>query len=191
MSRGKGGRILLALMFLFVVCAMACKNDVSGPNGGGSNLIQNPSFEAGDNPTFAYWNLNDTLFDTIQHFSEDVPLLGGNWSLGVIADGYPSEGFARYYITGESIRSVYHLTVWAKALSGWNQGSIALGTLSQGQWHVDKQIAVTSGNWEMYTLEDTVRLFATDTFVVHLSAGSTEVISGGRVLFDEVKLEKR
>lgn len=180
---------MLAATVLIIMSA-SCKNTVSGPGGNGSNLIKNPSFESGGMWSFQYWDLSDTLPDPVQMFSEDVPATGGSWSLLLQPTFAPFEGYARYYIPGESPKTAYRLTVWAKATNSWRDGSISLGLLSLGRLTPLKQTAVNTDYWQPYTLEDTVRLYPQDTLTVQLSAGSGDVVTGS-VLFDEVTLEKR
>ena len=171
----------------------SCKNDVSGPGSDDSNLISNPSFEFNDMPSFEGWHLPDTVdppaTTNLQYFTDDAPLLGGLWSLKVVPDFAPREGFAQHYIVGPADSYVYRLSVWGKAVSGIASGTVQFRLFSSGTNELRQSVAVTANAWQLFTLEDTVRLYDTDTLVVRLSAGSDDG-SVGYLLFDEVRLER-
>lgn len=166
-----------------------CSNDVSGPGNDDGNLISNPSFEINDVPSFSGWHLNDTIYDSLEMFTNDVPLLGGSWSLRCKPDFPPREGFAQYYVVGPVDRSVYRLTVWGKALNGWTGGNAQFRLFSGGTDELRKSTPITANAWQFYTLDDTLRLYDNDTLVVRLSAGSDDITTG-YLLFDVVKLEQ-
>ncbi len=181
---------LLIGLALILLWQTGCKNDISGPGSDQDNLITNPSFEPGDFPSFAGWNLNDTIFDSVQHFTNDVPILGGNWSLKLVPEFSPEEGFADWYVVGPQDEAVYRLTVWAKTLNGWDAGSVRFQLRSPGTTVERQSTPVSVDSWQYYALEDTVRLFEDDTLVVRLSAGGGNPVAADAVLFDEVSLLK-
>lgn len=186
----KIGVSLLLSGIMLALIAVGCKNDISGPGGDEANLITNPSFEPGDYPTYAGWNLNDSIFDSLQHFSNDVPILGGNWSLKLVPEFSPEEGWADYYVVGPADRYVYRLSVWAKTVGDWDGGSVQFLLRSPGASELRQYTPVNVESWQYYSLEDTVRLYDDDTLVVRLSAGTGNPDGNDAVLFDEVSLER-
>ncbi len=186
---------MIAGLGLLLMAESGCKNDVSGPGSGDSNLIANDSFEPGEYPSFACWNLNDTTGnppDIAVHFSNDVPLLGGDWSLKVTPDPSASrEGFADFYVIGPVDKYVYRLAVWGKPLNGWDNGAIQFRLFSPGSNELRQSNPVNLDGWQYYTLEDTVQLYENDTLVVRLGAGSWDGNTGDvGVLYDEVSLQR-
>lgn len=169
---------------------VGCKNDISGPGGSNNNLVTNPSFEADSWYLLDGWHMKDTLLDTIGHFSNDVPILGGNWSLDLVPKFSPEEGWADYYIVGPVDNSVYKLSIWAKQVGNWDGGSVRFQVRTAGSTEERQATEVTSENWQYYTLEDTLRLYENDTLVLRLSAGSGNPDQDDGVLFDEVLLQR-
>jgi hypothetical protein len=68
-------------------------------------------------------------------------------------------------------------------------GLFSLEQWRNGQRIKDKSVIDTASIWKQLSLSDTLTVLSTDTLKVHLSAGSTELISR-RVYFDLIKLEK-
>ena len=131
-----------------------------------------------------------SIFDSLQHFSNDVPILGGNWSLKLVPEFSPEEGWADYYIIGPEDRYVYRLAVWAKTVGDWDGGSVQFLLRSPGTSELRQYTPVNVESWQYYSLEDTVRLYDDDTLVVRLSAGTGNPDGNDAVLFDEVSLQR-
>ena len=116
MNNGATTKRINRLAFLtlasLVFATNGCKNDSPGPSTDAANLIINSSFELSDKPSFVGWHFLDSADTAV---SDDIPLLGGTWSL-LMRPEWPIRPWARAYITGESGRRVYELSVWAKTI---------------------------------------------------------------------------
>lgn len=176
---------VLGASILILVPLSSCDQGSTAPNQlSGNNLIQNPTFEAHGQPSLQSWTSDTALAKIVQ----DAPPGDGMWSLQLLPGWTPQEGFAQTYVGGQSGVGVYKLTVWMKCINGW-RGSLSLGIWSQNAWVSRKSVSSDSSQWSIVSLMDTMSLSATDSIAVHLSAGATE-LSGGRVLFDDVSLER-
>ena len=170
--------------------------------GQGQNLISNWTFE-GD--TFAMkcndWydgcgneltiSCDTTLYCQVTFKEESpIPSQWEVWSL-LLDAGFPQEGFAETYITGQSGTMIYQLKYWIKSdttLQGDNStglASIGLGT--QSQFTASKTISDTASNWKQITLTDTLTTLSTDTITVRLSAGICDFCIN-TVYFDRIEL---
>lgn len=149
-----------------------------------TNLIQNSSFEANNQPSLQSWDVDTTL----RQFVQDTPPLGGQWSVRLIPGWIPQEGFAQTYVSGQSGIGVYQLTVWIKSVGGW-KGSVSFGPWTQKGWVRSKTTYSDSTAWIQISIVDTISLKSTDTIAIHISAGRAELAKGS-VLFDLVRLER-
>jgi hypothetical protein len=167
---------------------MSCKNDSTGPSTDPGNLLSNPSFESGDHPSYTGWHFNYSS-DTI--VSDDIPPLGGSWSLKMIPDWNP-EPWARAYLTGQTGRRVFLLTAWVKTTNLSTPAHIAFGILQPDRTLRDEASANVSGtDWSQYSVQDTLDLVASDTVVVELSPGEDQSPQiDAQALFDLVRLQK-
>jgi hypothetical protein len=173
-----------ATFILFVVAA--CLGNVAfiGTDTHPKNLIPNSSFEIGTSPTLQGWVVDSTWVDYVK----DAPTRGGQWSIKLEAGWAPQEGFAETCLSGESGRNIYRLTAWMKTLHQWT-GTISLGIRKSGQTLMRKSISSHNPQWTAVSLSDTLSLGRSDSLIVRLSAGMTEV-RRGEVLFDLVQLER-
>jgi hypothetical protein len=173
-----------ATFILFVVAA--CLGNVAflGTDTHPKNLIPNSSFEIGTSPTLQGWIVDSTWVD----FVKDAPTQGGQWSIKLEAGWAPQEGFAETYLSGESGRNIYRLTAWMKTLHQWN-GTISLGVRKSGQKALRKSASSNASQWTSISLQDTLTVGRSDSLIVRLSAGMTEV-RRGEVLFDLIQLER-
>jgi len=90
------------------------------------------------------------------------------WSLKV-KTGFPQEGFAETYITGQSGTNIYKLNFWMKA-TDWIGGA-KLGLNTQNQFVDSKTLIDTATFWKQFTLIDTLSTQSSDTITVRLTAG--------------------
>ncbi len=171
-----------------VSAVLSCKNDSTGPSNDPGNLISNHSFEVNDSPSYTGWHFSDNA-DTSA--SDDVPVLGGSWSLRLRPEWSPAP-YARAYITGESGRRVYGLSVWVKTTSLPEPAWIACGILEPDRSLRDQvKITITGTDWTQYSLQDTLDMVSTDTLVVELSPGAASTVPiDAEALFDLVRLQR-
>lgn len=183
-------QLIVLVLFGLIVAVMSCKTTSTGPINDIGNLLPNGSFELNGKPTWGHWVLLDTPLDTTTLFAQDVPLLGGNWSLE-LQPHPPGANYARSFITGtNALGGVFQLTVWGKATNGWPNGSVALGKLSSGFVSILQSKGTPAATWTEYTLEDTLDLVPQDSLFVQLSTGPDDQSILGAVRFDLVKLER-
>jgi hypothetical protein len=179
------------LTFLFVAASVLCF---------GQNLISNGRFQYPNmQPRCDGWynSCNEELTaycDTSLHcyaglinqspsaIPEDI------WSLKVKA-GFPDEGFAETYITGQSGTHIYELKFWMKAAEWIGTASIGINT--QNQFILSKAVSDTSSNWSQFTLIDTLSTQSSDTITVRLSAGTGDFCVCPPVIFAFIELTRR
>ena len=112
------------------------------------------------------------------------------WSLQLDA-GFPQEGFAETYVTGQNGTNIYKLRYWMQStptLSGNNSiGICYLGLKSQNQFITINSITDSASNWNEFILIDTITTVTTDTIAVRLSAGICDFCFN-RLYFDYIDL---
>jgi len=123
-------------------------------------------------------------------FSNDVPPMGGTWSLKLSPETSPEEGFAETSVNLNSSGS-YNLKLSAdtkvtNAGTGWlrllrQHSGGGRDTLASGSF--------TNSDWENISLTASAEIASGDKIIIQLSAGST-VIATWDVLFDNVELDK-
>jgi len=163
----------------------------------GQNLISNSDFETSGQLNCQSWfdmcgreftYLCDTIIpDTICYsmFYQDAPLIGGNWSLGVIGVGNSPPSNANTYITGLNGTNIFELNIWMKDLSpAW--GGVEISTISQGQYTLEESISADSADWTYYTVTDTLTLLPSDTIKITLWAIAAGPMTG-IIYFDLVQ----
>lgn len=168
----------------------------------GQNLISNPSFEialsqlscnswynrCGNELTISC----DTSVYCQVGFKDEspVPSQWEAWSLKVFP-GWPDEGYAETYVTGQIGTKIYQLKYWIKtplSVAGnyiMGYGSIGMG--SQTQFLIFTTHSDTAVQWKQITITDTLTTVATDTITVRLSADNCDFCIGS-VYFDFVEL---
>ena len=176
-----------SLVLLTILLAMSsCKDNSTSPKEPRPNLILNPSFEFDSVASLRFWS-TDTFFGRLVR---DAPPLGGLWSLELEPDRFGGfGGWARTYVTGQSDRGIYKLTVWMKSTSHTKGGWVSLGRWARNEFVDSKLVYLDSLAWSQVSITDTFSLQASDTIAVELSAGSTELATW-QVLFDLVRLER-
>ena len=168
----------------------------------GQNLISNPSFEIALSQLFCqnwYDRCGNELTiscDTTSYcqvgFKEESPIPSQweAWSLKLMP-GWPNEGFAETYITGQNGTIVYQLKYWTKTPvsigGGYITGYGSIGTGSQSQFAPHKTSSDTAAQWKQTTIIDTLTIAATDTITVRLSADNCDFCVGS-VYFDFIEL---
>jgi hypothetical protein len=180
---------ILIVMIIFV---FSCKKDAQvGSTNNAGNLIANSSFETdAHQPDYNGWAGTAYLVDSLGNHNipliQDTPNGGGLWCVQLEPLWMPTEGYTESSVTGQTGTHIYKVTAWIKTIN-WI-GSVSLEQLRNGQLIVNKQLTDSSSVWKQISLLDTLTVLSTDILKVHLSAGTTEVLSG-KVRFDNVKLE--
>ena len=185
----KAKAYILIMMTIFVFSCKKDKPNSSTDDAG--NLIANSSFETSTHqPDYNGWmgsaHLTDSLGNQYIPLVQDAPNGGGLWCVQLEPLWMPTEGYTEISITGQTGTHIYKVTAWIKTIN-WI-GSVSLEQLRNGQLIVNKQLTDSSSVWKQISLLDTLTVLSTDILKVHLSAGTTEVLSG-KVRFDNVKLE--
>lgn len=169
--------LLTTISILALFSLSACKKDTTGND---SNLISNPGFEKNGAPDFSCWTGTEA-------FSKDVPPGGGKWSLQLVPQWYPSEGYAETYVAGLSGYYTFQFSCETKAENG--TGRIIIRKQDQQGTIKDlSNITFNNSTWAIAAITIKLQLNSTDRFIVHLSAGSTE-LSMSKLLFDNVELK--
>lgn len=166
----------------------SCTNDSTGPTTDPGNLLSNPSFELNNHPSYTGWHFNITADSAV---SDDIPTLGGSWSLKLIPDWNP-EPWARTYLTGMTGRRIFLLSAWVKTINLSTPAHISFGILQLDRSLRDAATVNISGTeWSLYAVQDTLDLVTSDTVVVELSPGEDQAPQiDAQALFDLVKLQK-
>ncbi len=180
---------VIPILLVLLVLILSCKKETHEPTA--VNLISNSSFETAIHDTsFQSWT--STVFSPgpadqpMPPLELNAPPGGGNWSMFLVPLWLPEEGFAETNITGQNGNHVYQLSTWMKNFN-W-MGSMSLQQWRNGLKISEKQLIDSSFVWKQFAFYDTLSLLPTDTLCIHLSAGTSEVISG-KVWFDLVNLK--
>jgi hypothetical protein len=182
-----------SILVLLTIILFSCKKNSSVDTTATTvNLIANPSFETADHQiSYNGWTGTVYLIDSlgVKHppIIKDAPTGGGLWCLQLVPGWLPEEGFSETSVTGQTGTNIYKVTVWMKTIT--SGGLFSLEQWRNGQRIKDKSVIDTASIWKQLSLSDTLTVLSTDTLKVHLSAGSTELISR-RVYFDLIKLER-
>ncbi len=119
-----------------------------------------------------------------------IPTFLDSWGL-LLDAGFPQEGFAETYISGQSGTMIYQLKYWMKSyttLQGDNStGQVSLGIGTQNQFTASKTLSDTTSVWKQFTFTDTLTTQPSDTITVRLSAGICDFCIN-RVYFDYIEL---
>ncbi len=172
-------RYLGIIIISVVLILVSCDDSPIKSEGNPGYVYLNSSFEVNGKPDTTWWYGSDI------GFAEDAPILGGQWSLMLTPGWIPQEGYAESQVTGVAGDYSIRLEAWMKTFK-W-RGSFSLRLRRNGELKTLKEISDTNSEWKKFSMNDTLSLAETDTVIVHLSAGTTEVVSG-KVFFDLVKL---
>lgn len=148
----------------------------------GQNLISNWNFQYNDLEMNCEGWFNPCGEELTVYCSEDYDCLVGIynespsaipedvWSLKVAA-GFPEEGYAETYITGQNGTYVYQFSCWKKAINSTWTGEAILGTGAQNQFVASKSVFSSENTWSELTFIDTLTTSIEDTITVRLRAG--------------------
>ena len=170
---------------------------VTWGNGGGNNLIYNPSFEFNGQPSLEGWTINDTIWvKTVK----EAPSGEGFWSLqiGPAFGPFPG-GTAKTFITGQDGDGIYTLRFYERNLQSYAWGVVSISQLRNGNTIFNDDIYADSSQWSLTSKSYKLNLLYTDTLVVKLfnyslalkvkSNAKIDSVTSG-ILFDGVSLIK-
>lgn len=153
------------------------------------NLVKNGSFELNGKPSLDYWYGSG---DTTSLVANPAPY-AGYWSLGLYPGRIPNENYEETVITGLSGQSKYRLSCWMMTESTadklWD-GRMALLLKREGVTDTLKSATNNTSEWNYVAFDVQINLKASDTLIIHLSAGTTEVVFA-RILFDNVVFDRQ
>ena len=150
-------KLLTAITLLILFTGMSCKKDKAVLSEG--NLITNSSFEANGQPSFQAW------IGSSYSFVYDVPVNGGQWSLQLVPEWIPGEGFAETFITGFSGNYTFKLTCDTKTINN-RTGQIILRLQNLNGTTTDlTKITFNNSTWRIVVLTTNVSLRQSDKLI--------------------------
>jgi hypothetical protein len=178
-------KTLIVLLVSFLFISISCHDNSTGPDGG-SNLIQNPTFEVNGLPSLKGWKVAESSTVT---FSTDVPFGGGGHSIIISADvdmPWPANSIYASIPLSQGTHT-YRLSFYGKK-SGTGGGVIVYynrpGSTNYRQF---MSLSVAKSYWMHYTLSDTLTCKLNDTLFVSIHGGRIEK-SGGTTYFNSCML---
>ena len=174
----------ISVIFSLIFCSCRKEHPLITPVNAHANLILNGSFENSGFPDLSHWYSDQLMTgDSVNH---DAPSGGGQWSLHVEPQWFPQEGYREQAIVAGTGTAIYTLSCSMKNFNNWT-GTMSLRLRRAGITAIMGQISSNDSVWTNVSLTDTVTLLPTDSLLVHLSAGSTELVYGWSA-FDKVVL---
>jgi hypothetical protein len=172
---------IFAVIILFLMFTSGCTNEENSVNPPSGIAILNTSFEENGFFSAEGWTL-PLLSDS----STDVPTNGGKYSL-LLESVSPPEVFAEIKVPVLSQYNNYKLSFSSKSTGGV-YGRAILSLLRNGFTIKSQNKAVNDITWHSYTIIDTFNVAAGDSFLVQLSAGTSQLLPG-KTYFDLCTLE--
>ncbi|MCW5896599.1 MAG: hypothetical protein KIT50_13470 [Bacteroidetes bacterium] len=150
-----------------------------------TNLLSNPSFENGGQPSSSGWL---GFANPMATFSTDVPPGGGSYSAS-IPSTWPA-GLVRLQasIPAREGTHIYRFGMWAK-YAGPVRGEAHFSVLRAGAITLRKTITITDTVWSEYSTLDTVVSVLGDTLLLRLFGGG-DPVSIGDSYFDLCAVER-
>jgi hypothetical protein len=172
-------KLLIRLSFiLFAFIIFGCtQDDPTEPTE--ENTLLSTSFENNGRFSAEGWTL-PSLSDS----SNDVPSGGGIFSL-VLEASQPPEVFAQIKVPVRNEFNEFKLTFWAKstAVTSSIYGKAILSLVRDGTSIRSSSISIDDIIWKNYSIQDTFTVALGDSFMVQLSGGITQLLSG-KTYFD-------
>jgi hypothetical protein len=192
MSIMKTQFLYAAITLLFISCEKDKQNKDLNPEKNTvilTNLISNSGFEINGLPSISGWDYVDGPCN-LDTFSADVPAGGGVSSLKLEPLWLPAQGAMETYLTGLTCNCPFRLNFQAKCIN-LNDPLVSVSVYKKATSIASlPSISFFNNQWTPYVLfTPTFNLTSSDTLVVKLSAGSTEV-ANWQVLFDQIELYK-
>ncbi len=165
----KTSSLRIVLFASFAIFTGSCSKSPTSPNGGG-NLIANPDFTSGGQPSLAGWEINDTARVKVV---SNAPHGANTWSLWTApSGGIMAGGIATTYVTGQSGSGTYTFSCWELNLAHWYWGYVTMAQLRNGATISVRSINMQDSVWTAYTLSDTLDLLPSDTISITIATGT-------------------
>jgi hypothetical protein len=165
--------LLPAYILLTLLINGCTENDPTEPTD--ENTLLFSSFEQNGKFSSDGWTLSQ-LSDS----SNDVPSDGGNFSL-VLEASQPPEVFAQIKVPVKTNFKEFRLTFWSKF--SVIEGKAILSLVRNGSIIDSASVLIDDIIWKSYSIQDTFSVASGDSFMVQLSGGITQLLSG-KTYFD-------
>lgn len=171
--------ILLITTILVLGCA---EEETTEPNE--DNLLYETSFESNGSFSTDGWTIS-----AASKSSNSTPPGGGSYSLEINATD-PPEVFSTFRVAAKTQYSINRLEFWSKAsgVSSNVYGKAVLSLVRNGAELQSSSISIDRIDWGTFTLQDTFAVAAGDSFLVKLSGGMNQLLSG-KTYFDLIQLQ--
>jgi len=169
--------LIIATVLIFILAGCSNESSTNPPTG---NTIMETSFESDGKFYTNGWTLT-SLSDS----STDVPPDGGNFSLKLKA-GQPPEVYAEMKIPVSIMANEYRFSFWSRYST--IQGKAILSLIRNGASIKSRSIQIDEIVWRSFSITDTFSVAAGDSFLVQLTGGFSQLLSG-ETYFDLCRLE--
>ena len=173
----------ISLLVIVSLILFACAEDeTTEPNE--DNLLYETSFENNGSFSSDGWSLS-----AHSRSSTQKPPGGGSYSLEIEATD-PPEIYSSIKIAAKTQYTINRLTFWSKS-SGYVSGVYGKAILSvvrNGAELQSKSILIDKIDWSTFTIQDTFAIAAGDSFLIKLTGGMNQLLSGNSY-FDLVQLQ--
>jgi len=176
--KNKLGTKLAALILLTFFISGCTEQETTAPTV--ENLLLNTSFEKNGRFTSDGWSLPAQSDSSV-----DVPPNGGSYSLELEAS-QPPESYAQITVPVNTQFSNYKLTFWSKY--SVIEGKAVLSLIRNGSAIKSLSILVEDIVWKSYSIQDTFNVASGDSFMVQLTGGSSQLLTG-KTYFDLCQLQ--
>jgi len=177
--------ILSAGVIFILLLAYSCsKSDNSSNNSiiiPVTNLVKNGSFETNGEPSLSNW----TEPDTIAKFAEDTPQGGLKWCIYMDSQAVPPR-FIKTAVSPGTGDKLYKFSFWAK--TRYKTGFANFYLKRPDTLILLNTVPVVDSVWTQYMATDSIKTTASDSLVIGLSGGLSELFAG-RTWFDLIRLE--
>jgi hypothetical protein len=175
---------LFTLFMLFALLTGSCTKEENSVNSPSGNFLINTSFENNGRFSTDGWTLPSN-----SDSANDVPVNGGNYSL-VLKSVSPPPVYAEIKVPVLTQYNNYKFSFWSKStgISSGVYGKAILSLLRNGSTIDSVSISIQEIDWYYYTVSDTFNVAVGDSFLVQLSAGTSELLPG-KTYFDLCTLE--
>ena len=173
----------ISILMIFTLVVLGCAEEESTePNE--DNLLYETSFENNGSFSTDGWSLSVS-----SRSSNSTPPGGGSYSLEITATD-PPETYSSVKVAAKSQYTINRLTFWSKGsgVASGVYGKAILSVIRNGAQLRSKSILVDRIDWSTFSIQDTFAVAAGDSFLIQLSGGMNQLLSG-KSYFDLVQLQ--